>query len=175
MDQTLERGAHKEMYAGKSDGQTSRKKPITEKKTRAQNTARLRRVSQSVGDVMLSFPPWGKLFRGKRVEPHSTTIITTFPPPSIRFQWVLYYCFHTLGGPYWLYYENKGKHSITTRGAPSCGIESEQIAKNPPLPNEPLSRPSTPRQQSCSFQRAMPLWWGVLSNSIFRNLSRDLP
>ena len=31
MDQTLERGAHKEMYAGKSDGQTSRKKPITEK------------------------------------------------------------------------------------------------------------------------------------------------
>ena len=112
MDQTLERGAHKEMYAGKSDGQTSRKKPITEKKTRAQNTARLRRVSQSVGDVMLSFPPWGKLFRGKRVEPHSTTIITTFPPPSIRFQWVLYYCFHTLGGPYWLYYENK----VTNQG-----------------------------------------------------------
>ena len=105
------------------------------KKTRAQNTARLRRVSQSVGDVMLSFPPWGKLFRGKRVEPHSTTIITTFPPPSIRFQWVLYYCFHTLGGPYWLYYENKGKHSITTRGAPSCGIESEQMKLQKIHPN----------------------------------------
>ena len=149
------------------------------KKTRAQNTARLRRVSQSVGDVMLSFPPWGKLFRGKRVEPHSTTIITTFPPPSIRFQWVLYYCFHTLGGPYWLYYENKvtnqGEHRITTRGGGAIlwHRKGTNCKKSTPTQRTPIA--SFHSKAAKLFISAMPLWWGVLSNSIFRNLSRDLP